>query len=301
LIVLKDATEQIRKDANGNVGIGVTPSAWKSNYNVLQFNDVGALFGTPTEVLLGSNVFVDSGDNNTYITSNYATMYRQVNGAHIWYRAASGTAGGTISFTTSMALDATGLDVVATTSDDWSLEVQHTASSLPYGMQVYYSAAAPNDTGSLFFVATDNSQTRFTVRSNGGIANFQSNDVNLSDESVKNSFTAFGTPELSNKSWEFGKRMIGAWGQYKYNDQTHSDWNNGYIAQKVKTAAGDDFPELVEATEWNKDSGETLLTVYDSDLMHIVGANVTQAQFRIEALEALVQELTARLLALETK
>jgi hypothetical protein len=82
----------------GNVGIGATLSSWISTAKVLQLNNTAALYAPTDESILSNNVFVDSGDNNKYITSNFASQYRQVNGQHLFYSAASGTLGNTISF-----------------------------------------------------------------------------------------------------------------------------------------------------------------------------------------------------------
>jgi hypothetical protein len=83
---------------SGNVGIGSTLSAWISSTKVLQLNNTLALYAPSSEAILGNNVFVDSGDNNKYITTNFASQYRQVDGKHLFYSAASGTAGNTITF-----------------------------------------------------------------------------------------------------------------------------------------------------------------------------------------------------------
>ena len=85
---------------SGSVGIGATPSAWISTAKVLQLNNTATLFAPSSEAILGNNIFVDSTDNNKYITTNFASMYRQVDGKHLFYSAASGTAGNTISFGT---------------------------------------------------------------------------------------------------------------------------------------------------------------------------------------------------------
>lgn len=55
----------------------------------------------------------------------------------------------------------------------------------PRGIRVDFTGSAPNDTGKEFIYAADTGAVRFTVRSNGGIANYQANDVNLSDARTK--------------------------------------------------------------------------------------------------------------------
>jgi hypothetical protein len=109
-------------DASGNLGLGVTPSAWYTtggyiNYQVGNASLVGRS-STNSEVYLGANYFVDNTPSIRYITSDFATRYAQINGQHQWYTAPSGTAGNAITFTQAMTLNASGRLLLGTTSDD---------------------------------------------------------------------------------------------------------------------------------------------------------------------------------------
>jgi hypothetical protein len=95
-------------DSSGNLGLGVTPSAWYSTFKAFQFGGYGSsVFGRSENNSAGiaSNAYVDSAGNWKYINSNYASYYQQLNGAHAWYYAASGTAGNAITFTQVMSTD----------------------------------------------------------------------------------------------------------------------------------------------------------------------------------------------------
>ena len=91
----------------GNVGIGVTPSAWTGN-TALQIgmigiqNDIGINVGS-----FMNNAYYNSGVHK-YIQSLTATRYSQYNGAHQWQTAPSGNAGNAITWTNVMTLDNSG-------------------------------------------------------------------------------------------------------------------------------------------------------------------------------------------------
>lgn len=92
----------------GNLGLGVTPSAWDSPYKAFQISSQSSLASYPGNYTwLNTNVVVSSGANR-YIANGYATQYEQASGAHAWYTAPSGTAGNAITFTQAMTLDASG-------------------------------------------------------------------------------------------------------------------------------------------------------------------------------------------------
>jgi hypothetical protein len=109
----------MRLDASGNLGLGVTPSAWGSGYKVLQLGNsattTAALFANAVNDFWSvSNAYFD-GTNFKYVATGTATGYEQANG-HKWYTAPSGTAGNAISFTQAMTLDASGQLGIGTTS-----------------------------------------------------------------------------------------------------------------------------------------------------------------------------------------
>jgi hypothetical protein len=75
-------------------------------------------------------------------------------------------------------------------------------STSPVGVEVYYSAASPNNTSNEFFRCRDSSALRAEIRSNGGLANFSANNANLSDRNAKKDISpAAGTWDCI-KEWE---------------------------------------------------------------------------------------------------
>jgi hypothetical protein len=128
------ATGSALKFDGANLGVGVTPSAWRASNPAFQIAQAGCLFGyaSSTITVLGSNTFLDATGDEKYIVNGTATAYQQNNsGQHIWYQAASGTAGNVISFTQAMTLNASGNLGVGLTSPETKL---HVASSNAGGM-----------------------------------------------------------------------------------------------------------------------------------------------------------------------
>jgi hypothetical protein len=104
-------------DGSGNLGLGVTPSAWRSTYRALELSRTGnSVAATASTMEVTLNAFVDSGNAYRYANNGAASTYYQNNGAHSWYTAPSGTAGDAISFSQVMTLDASGNLLVNTTS-----------------------------------------------------------------------------------------------------------------------------------------------------------------------------------------
>jgi hypothetical protein len=97
-----DTVERMRLNSSGNLGLGVTPSAWSVG-RVLQINTSGAfVYGSGNNTIYGLNAFFQSGWK--YTNTAAASLYEQFAGAHQWYTAPSGTAGNAISFTQAMTL-----------------------------------------------------------------------------------------------------------------------------------------------------------------------------------------------------
>ena len=88
---------------SGNLGLGVTPSAWGSLNTSLDFT-YGSLYRfSNTSFGIAGNAFYN-GSNWIYKLSQAASDYFLESGQHIWRTAPSGTAGNAISWTQAMTL-----------------------------------------------------------------------------------------------------------------------------------------------------------------------------------------------------
>jgi len=111
--------------------------------------------------------------------------------------------------------------------------------------------ASAATTGSTFLRFDDANACRLEVYSNGGIANYSANNVNLSDERTKKDIVPMESQWDIFKNIEFSK--------FKYKDQTHDDFNYGVIAQQVLNVA----PHFVNTDGF---ADTDMLSVYDTDI-----------------------------------
>lgn len=119
-----NTVEWMRLDSSGNLGLGVTPSAWANGYRAIDVGATGAFTASSNTFDAWGNAYYN-GSSTLYKSTQFATMYRQevATGKHIWYTAPSGTAGNPISFTQAMTLDASGNLGIGTASPGYRLEV----------------------------------------------------------------------------------------------------------------------------------------------------------------------------------
>ena len=302
-----NSTEVLRIDTSGNVGIGTSsPSTWG------KFAVVGASPGGQVVAAITNT----SGTASTQAVLSFDTTNNGFNVRDSQIRSTNnGSNQTTLEFYTAngttpaerMRIDSSGNLLVGATSapsisgvasnscivsssatGNWQLGIQNTSSSGgPRGIAINYSAQTPNGTASEALFFSDSTAYRFSVRSNGGIANYSANNVNISDRREKINFAPA-------KSYLDVICAIPVQ-TFNYIDQNLEEDDGltlGVVAQDVQAVA----PELVMESDWSskRDGSKMRLSIYQTDLQYALMKAIQEQQ-------ALILALTARIEALETK
>ena len=268
------ASERMRIDEFGNVAINnITPTSFG------KFSVRGAISvsGVPGQT---SGHFSDASSGSIFIThaSGVVTLNSDTAlafGSSLSEKARIDTSGRFMVGTTT-ALASANFSVDGTNSDYLSRFYNSNAS--PAGTLIYYSGAAPNGTTSWFLKCQDNSAERMYVRSNGGIGNYQGNDVNLSDRREKTNFAP-----AKNYLDIICAIPIQT---FNYIDQNHKDdpgLTLGAVAQDVQKVA----PEFVMESNWGTEKEPKMrLSIYQTDLQYALMKCIQEQQAIIESLKA---------------
>jgi hypothetical protein len=146
-------TERMRIDSAGNLGLGVTSSAWTTFTSALEVPG-GALAGiSANQVGVWQNCFYNSSSFK-YKSTAGATLYQQAGSTHVWYNAPSGTAGDSISFTQAMTLDASGnVGIGTATPGSFDAEANNLVVGSGSGDEgiTIFTGSSVGDYGSIFF------------------------------------------------------------------------------------------------------------------------------------------------------
>ena len=269
-------TQAMTLDASGNLGVGTTSpagrvDAYGDGTNPAGVFRRGGAYGNIESSDAGrSNRWTLGRDNAS--TGNFVIAYNDSTKASI---DSSGnllvgtTSGyGNRRFEVRGGVDGTYLSTFANTL----------TSGAPSGLQIYYPSLSPNGTSSQFISCADSTTTRFDVRSNGGIANYQANDANLSDRREKTNF-APATSYLD-------KICAIPVQTFNYIDQNLEEDDGltlGVVAQDVQAVA----PELVMESNWGTEEEPKMrLSIYQTDLQYALMKCIQEQQAIIESLKA---------------
>ena len=282
-----NSSERMRIDSSGNVGIGVTPSAWASTYKAIQFGTVSSVMDTGTSTRLYNNAYVDSGGTSKYITTATASSFQQAGGNFYWYQAPSGTAGAAVTFTQAMTLNASGNLLVGTTSTDDAvngIKLKPNGDGTNFTRLSLATAATTNaENNTISVYSTGASAFRFLVGAGGTISATSIVITAISDERLKENIKDIDTGLDSIMAlkprrfdWKEGK------GQDKKNAA-------GFIAQEFENV----FPECVGLSQAGGDGIQYKDINHETLIPTLVKAMQEQ--------QAMIEQLTTRLNALEGK
>jgi hypothetical protein len=172
-------TKMMTLSGAGNLGLGVTPSAFGSN-KAIQVGNSGfpaVIADIGGDAFFGSNAYNDG--TWRYKGTYNASLLRQSVGSFAFFTAPSGTAGNAITFTQAMTLDASGRLGISTTSPSAPLDVfNNTGVSTPAAR--FYINASGNTPSNLQGFAIYNNVS-------GGFV-----DTTLVAGNTANTYMAFG-------------------------------------------------------------------------------------------------------------
>ena len=261
--------------ASGDSGVArlAIESAVDSNdFTIAQYEDSN---GTYTQI--GQNVSLNSGGSTTVLDSGHKTasiLFDGRNNGALLFQTGGDNASAErvrISSVGDLSVGHTGglgpirISAISTVAD-YAMYLRSDHATTPYGIAIKF-LTEQNDTGSSFLDCFDGSAARFKVTPNGGLANYQANDSNLSDELEKNQFGQLDSTSDCVRSWEIVKYL------YKDEDQTNPH-KYGVIAQQIE----EHCPELI--TNWVKvkASDEVLWSEEDEDIPEGVSVGDVKAE-----------------------
>jgi hypothetical protein len=249
----------------------------------------GSMTAVASGDALGYMVFRGS-DGTSFQDSSFITG--QVDGT-----VGSGSVPGRLVFNTSnaerMRINSSGSLLVGATStvDSERLNVtqsnsfptiysNNTNASNAFGIRVNLSNYFFN-TANLLYDGIEFSNVRFRVYSNGGIANYQANDQNLSDQREKKNIEL--APNYLDKICQIPVKT------FLYINQTDTQKTLGVIAQDVQAIA----PELVDEADWseNVDGSKMRLSIYQTDLQYALMKAIQELKAELDATKAEVAAL----------
>jgi len=251
-------TAKMTIDASGQVGIGVTPSAWGAGFKAIQVNGGASMMGDSANAYFGANNYYN-GTNFIYSTTNGASRFELTTAGIKWYTAASGTAGTAITFTQAMTLDASGNLLVGTTS---ALSAWATRLTLSTDAGTTKWAVGPYAATTNFIISASGS---FGVYLNGTSA---VSWTGISDERLKDIIEP-----ISNAVAKVGK-LRSVIGKFKA-DETNTR-RSFLLAQDVQAV----LPEAVDASNPDR------LGVAYTDVIPLLVAAIKELTARVQTLEA---------------
>jgi hypothetical protein len=204
-----NSAERMRIDSVGNVGIGVTPSAWYSVYKNMQIGLSSSIVGqsNDTKTFINNNAYYNSSSQWIYLANSSAAQYALSDAEHRWLTAPSGTVGNAITFTQAMTLNASGRLLLGTTTDDGVNK-----------LQVNGSASVSGNVG----IGTSSPTTKLYVTTNNPTRGIVSRIINGSTSSQTGAQIQFTQAAIAD--WAIGQPAgVNAFSIWANRDASSSD------------------------------------------------------------------------------
>jgi hypothetical protein len=178
---------------------------------------------------------------------------------------------------------------------NYAFQIQHTVSSAsPYGLNIDFTASAPNNSTQAFLVCQDSSAVKLEILSNGNIINTNNSYGAISDVKLKENIVDAASQWDDIKALTVRKYSMKA-------DELDAPNMLGVIAQELEAAGmGGLVNESPDIDKDMNDLGTTTKSVNYSILYMKAVKALQEAMTRIETLEAQNASFEARITALES-
>jgi len=279
-------TQAMTLDASGRLGINVT--SVEERLHVASANPTNGVIqfiqNTSTSAQTGALIKLDVGNVGTSAlgipggTSNALAFY--VGGVTSGSERARITSGGYFKASnngTYAGSTSSYHEFYSSTNSNFAAYITQAAATSPSGIVIQYTGAAPNGAGNYFVYCQDTAALRAGILSNGGLSNYQANDVNLSDRREKTNFAPA-------KSYLDTICAIPVQ-TFNYIDQAEDDpgLTLGVIAQDVQAVA----PELVTESNWGtQDDPKMRLSIYQTDLQYALMKCIQELKTELDSVKA---------------
>jgi len=274
-------SDAMRLDTSGNLGLGVTPSAWVSSFKAFDLSTAGAVSGSANGAILWANAYLNSSSQVIRKSSGYTVRYVAAAdvGQHIWLTgpyAASG--GGVVSETQAMTLDASGNLLVGTTDNSGTSGAGFKTLG---GRPVVVNAGSTNATTVYEVYSTGAAAYRFYVGMDGTVYATNTTISAISDQRFKENI----------QDLDVGLNAVMALKPRKF------DWkagkgkdikgDRGFIAQEFEQV----FPDMIDTWKDEAPEGEEPYKSVRADLIPVLVKAIQEQQALIESLTSRVAQL----------